>query len=870
MRCSLKCNGMIEPIGVRKEGVLLTFSLDGTIEFDEFKIRLFKNNKETVLEYQSSVSAFWGYRPEQKYIDHDTLYQWEVVLLKNKKEIYKAASFFETGKILSGQWIENGTYDGSIQHFKKVFTCEEFEKTYLVISGLGYYDFSINNRKIDETYFKPVVTNYDVRKHPEYEKLLTGGRQTVTFETYDVTSFIKMGENVLDVMVAGGFYHNKDQACVVDVSFAEPKLYFELQFLSGKKICSDENCLVGNTSAFSTLFKGDRVDFAGEHEPMHAAKRAKKPTGQPISHGLPNDRVQERIKPKEVRKLSAKETLYDFGKNHSGTASFKAVGTKGDRILAKFAEILYEDGTPNYETSTWHGCDDNGVELDTILQENCYYLSGGIDRIEPLFSWKGYRYVVIETEENVEITDIESLFIHMPLVKDSHFECSEPIFNQLETVFRQTLYSNMHSGLISDCPHREKLPYTGDGHMIAKAVLYELDSIPYLRKWIQDIWDAQTDTGQVPNAAPAFVCGGGYAWGNAICLVPRYLYQFTGDIHIVKESYPHIVKWLEYYKNNHDGDYIIRRNGQKWMLGDWLAPEAVSSNIYYISTMCYLQAAQCAKEFAALLEDSDSSKWSALYDNIKRAINAEFFDKETLVYGNGVQGENMLALAEDIVPVEYKNLLEEKVIHHYSVETDFHLDTGIILTPRLIEWLTDHGYEEIAYRIMTQKSYPSYYCLMENETTLSEHWSKKWPDYYLGDDNSRLVKGGGDLSHSHPMYGSIVSWLYDRVAGLDLSKLSERKVCICPSVTEQMEYAKACKDTVYGTVSVSWMRKGSSFSMQIDVPKNLDIECKFPMKDKKLIAKSNDNEVTIYNQNNNFNFKLPAGSWTVTNEVKSQ
>ena len=164
---------MIEPIGVRKENILLTFSLDGTIEFDQFKIRLLNSNQDIILEYQNSASSFWGYRPDQKYIDDDTKYQWEVVLLKNKKEVYKANSFFETGGILSGQWIENGTYDGSIQHFQRAFQCEEQEKTYLVISGLGYYDFTINNTKLDETYFKPVVTNYDVRKNPEYEKLLT-------------------------------------------------------------------------------------------------------------------------------------------------------------------------------------------------------------------------------------------------------------------------------------------------------------------------------------------------------------------------------------------------------------------------------------------------------------------------------------------------------------------------------------------------------------------------------------------------------------------------------------------------------------------------------------------------------------------------
>ena len=615
---------MIEPIGVRKDNILLTFSTDGTIKFDEFKIRLLKPDQEVSLEYQNKVSAFWGYRPEKTDLCDEMEYQWEVILLRDGAVVHKEQSSFETGGELTGKWIENEAYDGSIQHFQKAFQNEEHEKVYLVISGLGYYDFTINNQKIDETYFKPVVTNYDKRNNPEYSTILTGGRQTVTYETYDVTSLVNSNENRLDVKVAGGFYHNKDQACVVDVSFAEPKLYFEIQFKNAgkiRKICSDESCLVANTNAFSTLFKGDVVDFAKDEEQMHFAKTAKAPVGEPVSQRLPNDRVQERIEPIAIRKLSEKETLYDFGENHSGTICFRATGKKGEKVLAKFAEVLKEDGTPNYETATWHGCDDDGKELDTILQENCYYLSGGVDLIEPLFSWKGYRYVVIEAPGDVVISDMKSLFIYMPLEKDSYFESSEPIFNQLENVFTQTLYSNMHSGLISDCPHREKLPYTGDGHMIAKAVLYELNSIPYLRKWLQDILDAQIETGQVPNAAPAFICGGGYPWGNAICIVPKILYQFTGDLHIIKESYPYIVKWLAYYGSKHDGDFVIRKNGQKWMLGDWLAPEAVCSNVYYISTICYLQAAKCAKEFADLLEISDSSKWSMLCDNIKHAIN---------------------------------------------------------------------------------------------------------------------------------------------------------------------------------------------------------------------------------------------------------
>lgn len=864
---------MDTPIGIRKDNILLTFSTNGTTSFDKFRVNLCKKDHEIVAEYEDDATSFWGYRPDGNKLEEYTEYQWQVILLKNGQVICEEKSCFETGGTLSGMWINNENFDGSIQHFRKRFRCDEIRTVYLVISGLGYYDFTINDQKIDETYFKPVVTNYDDRNHTNNREILTGGKRTITYETYDITNLIKCGENVLDVRVSGGYYHNLDQACVVNVSYAEPKLYFELHFKNGceiEKIISDESCMVCNTKSFSTLYRGDKVHFESEEGQMYQAKRAKPPSGQAISQMLPNDRIQKRIVPTNVRRLSNQERLYDFGVNHSGTLCFKAHGKKEEHLIVKFAESLNEDGTPNYETATWHGCDDNGVELDTISQENHYYLSGEIDVIEPLFSWKCYRYVVIESQENTEIFDVESLFIYMPLEKNSYFKSSEPIFNRLEEVFNQTLFSNMHSGLITDCPHREKLPYTGDGHLIMKSVLYELDSVDFYRKWLQDICDSQMHTGQIPNAAPAAICGGGYAWGNAICTVPKQLYEFTGDRNIVEVSYPYVTRWLEYYESKHEGDYVIRKNGQKWMLGDWLAPEAVQSNVYYISTVCYLMAAKCALEFSEILDNSDRSKWKKLTENIKKAINHEFFDEHKVTYGNGVQGEDVLALATNIVPDEYRSALEEKVFQHYTKSMDYHLDTGIVLTPILIQWLTDNGYQEVAYRIMTQKTYPSFYNLIENETTLSEHWSKKWPDYYIGDEESRLVKGGGDLSHCHPMYGSVVSWLYDRVAGLDLSMLLEHVVGIYPSFMEQMESAEAWKDTIFGRVSVCWKRKDGMFTMEINVPENLDVECKFPLKEEKLTVTSQTEKFTVMKQEEHFNFKLPAGSWLVTNEVERE
>jgi len=225
----------------------------------------------------------------------------------------------------------------------------------------------------------------------------------------------------------------------------------------------------------------------------------------------------------------------------------------------------------------------------------------------------------------------------------------------------------------------------------------------------------------------------------------------------------------------------------------------------------------------------------------------------------------MLALAEGIVPEAYRSRMEEALRHHYTVETDYHLDTGIVLTPMLIEYLTDHGFGDIAYKIMTAKTYPSYYSLMEDDTTFSEHWSKKWPDYYFGEPgNSRLVKGGGDLSHCHPMYGSVVSWLYERVAGLDLSELYRNVVHIKPYFTQYLSWAKAKKKTACGEVSVEWSNDAGKYVFRICIPRGLTAHCRFPAKCEYL--KNTRLDQRYYpNTDGYYDFTLDAGTWSLTN-----
>ncbi|MBO5050373.1 MAG: family 78 glycoside hydrolase catalytic domain [Oscillospiraceae bacterium] len=836
MNFKLKCCGKSNPIGVDKNNIRLSFALCGDLEIARCAVRLLQTDTgKTVCSLPVNGTTVW-LQPEA--VEEMTSYTWQVeAVTADGKTVVSEQAHFETGpNIWRGSWICGSDENDAVQVFRKKIQIDaSVKKARLYICGLGYFVPMLNGIGLDESYFIPPLTNYTRRPGVDEDHVGQGYR--VTYYTYDVAEILQTGTNVLETKVAGGYYSNREKLDFEpqpDFSFGRPcmsfALYIEDEKGSSCWICSDDTVQVCCTNESACLYSGDRIDFTKAYTPWESAKLCPAPDGEMVAPSCPSDKLQKVLYP--VASWDTPEgTVYDFGQNHSGGLTFSARAEKATELTIRFAEVLKSDGSLNYETGAWHGKHLQTEEEKYIYQENTYRLREGEQEITPQFSWFCYRYALIPHNKSVQIENLCSNFIYMDVQTDGEFECSEETLNRINQMFLQTLRCNLHSGIIMDCPHRERLPYTGDGKLIMKAACYSQDLIDFYYKWFRDLLDAQTKEGLIPNSAPYMGGGGGYAWGNAIATVTWQLYAITGDETVARSGYEAIVRWLLYYESKRDENYIIRSNSHSWMLGDWLAPDAVSSDVYYISTVCYLQAAKTALQLAQCIEPARCEKWSDLCAHIVQGINRVFFHKDSCRYGNGVQGENMLALAENIVPAQYKKQMEAELRHHYTEETNYHLDTGIVLTPVLLDYLTDHGFQDIAYKIMTAKTYPSYHSLMENDTTFSEHWSKKWPDYYFGEPgNSRLVKGGGDLSHCHPMYGSVVSWLYERVAGLDLSALHRKTVHIKPYFTDHLKWAKACKITAYGAVSVNWSNTEGAYDLRVCIPRGLTAHCHFPAK----------------------------------------
>ncbi len=862
----LTCNGSVDPVGMDPDNIQLRFSAATLCADEPVTLTLRQDSTGAVVDTTTlrlPAAPLW--RPAAR-LHAGERYRWTVRAVARTGKPVEETAYFETlPPLTAGRWVAAPAYDGMVQEFCQSFTARAGEQLRLYLCGLGFFRAYCNGRPVDTAYFVPLLTDYDIRHTDNPLLAHESAAHRCCCYTYSLDGLVQPGENRLTVLVAPGYYCNEDRRGMEpDFSFDKPKLFFELHRAGHVPVAvsAPGETAVRSTGCRSTLYRGDVIRFGKNPRPYAPSVAATPPAGRWISPAPCEDRVLETLSPVETIR-TADGLLLDFGKNHSGMLHFTAQGAPGDVIRVAFAEKLRADGTLNPATSGWHGCDPASGEPVVMEQEATYILSGEVDTIEPQFHWNAYRYARLTVPPGVELGAVQSRFITAGLRQDGRFTCSEPTLNKLHEAFLLTFRCNAHCGVLSDCPHREKLPYTGDGRLVMASAWYLLDCREFYEKWLEDLLDAQQTDGLIPNSAPYLGGGGGYAWANALCTVARLLYGFTGDRSVPERAYPAVRRLLEYYAAKQDPDGAIRHNGHSWMLGDWLAPEMVASDVYYISTVCYLEAARTALWLARLVAPADVPALTRQCMAIREAINRCFFHPDTLCYGNGVQGEDVLALAYALPPPETAQRLREKVRRHYTEETGYHLDTGIVLTPVLIRYLTDAGMADIAYWIMTAPDYPSYAAMLEGETTLSEHWSRRWPDYRIGADGSSIVKGGQELSHCHPMLGSTVAWLYERVAGLELTRLCEGVVTVHPAVLELLTHAAAEKETPFGKAAVAWRRENGTVQLTVEIPNALrgEVELTYPAAAATVCGAE---KYTAAMPEGRLRLQLPAGRWTIT------
>lgn len=764
-------------------------------------------------------------------LSSNTEYFWKVIVSDESGVVESPVAVFETAffdtACFEGKWI--GEVNSDEHHlYRRTFSLsKKIKRARAYISGLGHYELQINGDNVTEYVLQPGWTDYD---------------KTCLYNVYDVTDMLKEGDNALGVILADGMYNipgHKGRYAYFPRSYGLAKFLLQLEIVyedgTSEKIVSDENfrkrqgplkycCIYGGEEYYASFYDSDfataEYDEKGRWE---NADIVEAPKGKlSLQKNLPL-KVMQIMKPVSVKEIKPGFYLYDLGKNFSGWVRIKIrtnSSIAGNRIKMKPGEILKEDGTPNQKVTG------KNYSWD-------YYMNGDKEQeYAPKFTYTGFRYVQVEGAIPVELAGkneqgpvIESFvgeFIYPDMELMGEFSCSNELYNQIHGIITQAMLSNMKS-VLTDCPHREKLGWMEQSHLIGPAIMYNYDVHNLYEKIEKDMADAQHEDGLVPDICPEYITEFvkwhyGYLdspeWGSASIINPWYMYKKYGDTAIFERNYEMMKSYMDYLtsKTHH---HILHHG-----LGDWLDigpmnPHSQNTPVPVIATTIYYYDLTIMAEVAKMLgKAEDEKKYRELMRIVYEEYNLQFFDEQTNRYANGSQAAQALSLMVNLVPDDREEKVLEMLVRDITVR-GYATTAGDVGHPFVTAALTKYGKSDIMNEMMKVTDKPGYgYQVKCGATTLTEEWD--------GPDPKKP-----HASQNHFMLGSGEEWFYSGLGGIQCIRhdLSFDKFVIAPFIANNVDNVRVWHMHPYGKIEVSWVKQDeNSATVNVTVPPNTTAE----------------------------------------------
>jgi alpha-L-rhamnosidase len=403
-----------------------------------------------------------------------------------------------------------------------------------------------------------------------------------------------------------------------------------------------------------------------------------------------------------------------------------------------------------------------------------------------------------------------------------HFETSNALINQ---IYKNAWWgiSGNYKGMPVDCPQRnERQPWLGDRPTSAYGESFIFDNALLYAKWMDDIKNAQRADGSIPDVAPAFwrYYSDNMSWAGTYLMVADMLHRQFGNSESIVEHYPYMKRWLSYMQDRYMTEGFIMT---KDSYGDWCAPPATieegrgkSANVKYpsklISTAYHYYYLQLMQKFARLSgNEADIPAFADLAEQVKMAFNKEFFDVEKASYGTHSLTDNLLPFYFDMVPEAQKNQVFKTITTTIEVKNKGHLSTGVVGTQWLMRTLTENGRTDLAFRLATNKTYPSWGYMVENgATTIWELW------------NGNTAAPNMNSYNHVMMLGDLVIWFYENLAGIKSSEKSTgfKQIIMKPGLTPGLDFVDASYQSVHGLIQSKWQKNGKTFTWEITIPAN--------------------------------------------------
>ena len=579
-------------------------------------------------------------------------------------------------------------------------------------------------------------------------------------------------------------------------------------------------------------------------------------------------RRKERFTP-QILKTPNGETVLDFGQNIAGWVEMKVQGNAGTEVILVHGEALDKHGNFTLNNLAFQGTLEDFQKVHYILKGR------GVESYSPHFAIFGFRYVLLQNYPGpLNPENFTAVAIYSDLEDTGDFTCSNALINQLVSNARWSQKGNFVD-IPTDCPTRERAGWTGDAQLYCKTASYFMNVYLFFEKWMADLAAEQFPTGSVGSTVPnvlgfhnreewermlkkidnpmykalaarpgeAGIWDGSAGWGDAAVIIPWTMYLCYGDKTILERQFDSAKAWVDYmdhcaknanehyrdhpaYQNYTDGEldanYIwdTKFHWGEWLEADTSPDDSGAPGEFFqtrmklsdplVATAYYAYSTRLLAEMAAILgKKEEEIKYRERFAKIKRVYNKYFIPEDGRIL-NDRQAPNVRMLAFELAEEDKKQAVADRLAELVK-EKDYHLNTGFLSTPFILHVLADHGYTDIAFRLLEQDTCPSWlYAVRKGATTIWEKWVGVTPD--------------GELSGSlnHYAYGAVCDFLFAGVAGIRpvIEKPGYKHFVLKPTPGGTLTRASATFESPYGTIVSSWERMNAGMVFRFEVPAN--------------------------------------------------
>ena len=847
---NLRCEMLVNPLGIDIKEPRLSWQLNSSqrnvqqsayeIIVSSSKEKLLKNDGDVWVSGKLNGTQSIHLKYAGKELQSGKEYFWKVKSFTNKGEAaWSEAASWSMGLLNKNDWKAKWIgYDKaspwdsitqwsrlSARYFRKEFqNSSAIKRAIVYISGLGLYELYINGHRIGDQVLAPNPTDY---------------RKSFFYNTHDVTAQLKNGNNAIATVLGNGRFFTMRQNYKPQKhnTFGYPKilLQLEIEYEDGTKIIivSDESWKLNVDGPIRTNneYDGEEYDATKEFPGWNNAgfndskwlkpELVSAPPGKLVAQMSQPMKVMQTIKPVSIKSLNNGKYILDMGQNFAGWLHIKVQGKRGQKIRLRFAESLQANGELFV------------ANLRDARVTDIYILKGnGIESWEPSFVYHGFRYVEITGFPGTPtINDFEGKLIYDALETTGSFVTSNDVINGIYKNSWWGIASN-YKGMPVDCPQRnERQPWLGDRVIGAMGETYLFDNAKLYAKWMQDIEESQTPEGAIPDVAPAFwnYYSDDVTWPAAFITISNHLYNQFGDITPIQKHYSSMKKWMEYMKGKYMTNYIVTRD----KYGDWCMPPESPTLIHakdpsrltdgkLIATAYYHKMLSYLQRFAGLLnKKEDAKEFSLLMDNIKVAFNKTFYNEKERHYSNNTVTANLLPLYFGLAPDSLKHVIFDKIRQKIVVDNKGHTSTGLIGSQWVMRTLSDYGNTDLAYKLTTNITYPSWgYMVANGATTIWELWNGNTADPGMNSQNHVML------------LGDLLTWYYENLAGIrsDKTEVAFKKIIMKPNLPTGLDFVNASYNSMHGLIKSDWKKNADQFEWNITIPANSSAVINIPAK----------------------------------------